>query len=259
MNRRQSYWRLLKTITKVSNAGNRCGHDPDHPKFMINIFPYGANGKHREMDNTGERRRSMLQYAIIEKLHEYFNNPKMLPMLNAVNGSDRQQRSERRESIIGFIESCIYSMDLVSLRVGYPGDDGTFVYRTMEYLAEKAGLNAKRAERALADIKACGFITVKKACKKNSDNTFTGMASTKCIAREFLAFLGFDKWLSCERNRASSRKREKDDQAHKDEAYSAKGRARSALMAKMLSDSLSTNVWADISDYQANPDPTPTH
>ena len=60
-----------------------------------------------------------------ERVRTYFDDPKVLPSLNAANGSPRQQRSERREACLDLLGALVHYLDLATLRVGIPQADGS--------------------------------------------------------------------------------------------------------------------------------------
>jgi len=80
------------------------------------------------------------------------------PSLDLANGSNRQQRSERREACILMLTVLLKYTDLASLRIGIPTPDG-FLSLTIDFLAKQTGMALRRAERALADLKAAGLVT----------------------------------------------------------------------------------------------------
>ena len=70
--------------------GNNCGHIPDKPRW------FAPPEKHA--NRPGILRR------IIQSIRDYYARPgEILPGLNAVNESDRQQRSERREACVAIL------------------------------------------------------------------------------------------------------------------------------------------------------------
>lgn len=240
-------------------TGNRCGHHPKLPRFLIEKDPFEvAEGESFGDDGTGQKRRSRIQYKLIKKIQSYYKNTSVIPMLNGINGSTRQQRSERREACVALLEAMVHSMDLVSLRIGYPGQRGSddFIYRTMEYLSEKAQISYSRAKRALKDLKSCGILSVKRKCVKNPDKTYTGLASTKCFSKAFMSLLGFNKWLSKERKKAGQRKVEKDIDDDRAERHSPKARAAAVMFTTMLIDGLTGGDMAQVDDDEPIPDPT---
>jgi hypothetical protein len=74
--------------------------------------------------------------------------------LNLANGKDSQQRSERREGCL------IHYLDLLTLRVGIPQDDGSFGGIGLEWIAELSGMGLRRVERATHDLVAAGIVVV---------------------------------------------------------------------------------------------------
>ena len=204
----------------------------------------------------GGKRRTRIKYKVIEKIQEYYSKPSVIPMLNAVNGSARQQRTERREACVSLLEAMVYSMDLVTLRVGYPGEHGTgdFVYRTIEWLAEKASISISRAKRAFKDLKSCGILSVKRVCRENDDGSHSSLAASKCFSKAFMLLLGFDKWMSKERKKASARKHEAQVDAEDAAKRTPQARAHSIMMTQMLLNQLTGGNLHDIDDDEPIPD-----
>jgi hypothetical protein len=141
----------LKAFKKAS--GNRCGHRPDTPRFFIPP-EHHAN-------------RPLFLRTTNKATEKFYDDPSLLPLLNAANGSTRQQRSERREGCVVIMQSLIHYTDLITQRVGIPQADGSMTGLTMPFLATIAGLSLRRAERAIRDLVAAGMITVHPICKKN--------------------------------------------------------------------------------------------
>ncbi|MCP5460035.1 MAG: hypothetical protein H6971_10450, partial [Gammaproteobacteria bacterium] len=125
-------------------GGNRCGHDPRAPRW------FQPPEKHAP--------RPAILRKLNEKLRGYYRRPGvLLPSLNGVNGSERQQRSERREACLDLLGGLVHYLDLATLRVGVPGDEG-FRGIPMARLAGLSGLSLRRAERACRDLVAAGII-----------------------------------------------------------------------------------------------------
>ncbi|POZ50679.1 replication protein RepA [Methylovulum psychrotolerans] len=186
-------------------SGNKCGHNPASPRY------FSPPEKHAP-------RPKLLPVAII-RVTVYFSDPSILPTLNAANGSERQQRSERRESCIAILSCILHYMDLITLRVGIPQADGSMQGLTMPYLAELSGLGERRAERAIHDLKAAGIITVHPICEKVSDTVYKGVAAIRTVSMKLFVILGLDAWLNHERRRAVERKADK--QAKRDRKAAA--------------------------------------
>lgn len=190
-----------KKLKKVF-SGNKCGHQPDAPRF------FAPPEKHA-------LRPSVLRTSIA-KLCGYFSNPKLFPLLNAANGSDRQQRSERREACVLLMSCILHYMDMVTYRVAIPGENGGMGL-TMPYLATLTGLGERRAERAIRDLKKAGIITVHPICKKLEDATYKGLAAIRAVSKHFFAALGLLDWLKHEQRKATERKIQREEKKRRKE------------------------------------------
>ena len=172
--------------------GNNCGHIPDKPRW----FAPPENHANR----PGILRR------IIQSIRDYYTRPgEILPGLNAANESDRQQRSERREACIAVLGCILHYTDLITLRVGIPQPGGSMAGLTMPFLAELSGLGERRAERAVADLKKAGIITVHPICEKLEDATYKGYAAIRTVTKHLFTALGLSAWLEHERRKAQER------------------------------------------------------
>jgi hypothetical protein len=178
--------------------GNNCGHNPDKPRW------FAPPEKHA--NRPGILRR------IIQSIRDYYARPgEILPSLNSANESDRQQRSERREACISILACILHYTDLVTLRVGIPQTDGSLAGLTMPFLAELSGLGERRAERAIADLKKAGIITVHPICEKLEDATYKGYAAIRTVSKLLFTILGLSAWLEHERRRAQERNNKRTD------------------------------------------------
>lgn len=185
----------------VFGEGNRCGHNPASPRW------FAPPEKHA--DRPGVLRR------LIERIRDYYPSPSAtLPALNAVNESDRQQRSERREACLGLLGCLLHYTDLVTLRVGVPQPDGSFQGLTMEFLAETSGLGHRRAERAIHDLAAAGIVSVHPIAKRIDDCTYKGFAAIRAVSRSLFDAFGLGAWLRHEREKAAKRREKKERKAN---------------------------------------------
>jgi len=178
------------TCSKLN--GNKCGHSPDSPRF------FSAPEKHAKGPEILRRAQIAIQ--------DYFRRPEILPLLNAANKSERQQRSERREACISILSCILHYTDLVTLRVAIPQTDGSTAGLTMPYLAKLSGLGERRAERAVRDLKSAGIITVHPICEKISDTVYKGYAAIRTVSRHLFTVLGFHDWLRHEQRKAQERR-----------------------------------------------------
>ncbi len=137
----------------------------------------------------------------MERLTDYYYRPrKYIPSLDLANGSQRQQRSERREACLAMLYVLLAYTEVASLRVGRPTKSG-FVNFTVPWLARRSGLSLKRAERALADLKAANIVTVSQARILQPDGTWKGLAAVKAISRHLFAAFGLNVMLRLQRDR----------------------------------------------------------
>ena len=206
----------LSALAAAIGSGNRCGHIPTAPRFFS---PPENHAPH-------PRILVRLQAAI----EAYFNDPTTLPTLNSANGSPRQQRSERRESSLAFLGTLIHYVDLATLRIGLPKEDGTFLGLSMEFLAERAGLGLRRAERACRDLVNAGILTVHARVEATADGSYRGLPAVREITTALFKVFGLNKWLPHEREKAA--KRQKRRQQRQENAQTAADAGRQELNLK---------------------------
>jgi hypothetical protein len=202
------------TIKQPKTTGNRCGHSPKNPRFFV------PPPHHKLRPGILLKFRGCAQ--------AYYVKPSVFPGLNAINGSKRQQRSERREACVAMAECIAHYTDLPTMRVGIPQPNGTIRNLTMGFLAEKAGLNFRRAERAIRDLKAAGFIKVQSICRKVGDNAYKSLAAVRTVSVKLFHALGLGGWLKSQRDYAKARRAEKTG------AYNEKTAKQSSLHAFMV-------------------------
>jgi hypothetical protein len=192
----------MASIAFAFPVGNRCGHDPHSPRW------FEPPASHRE--------RPGILRKLMEKARAYYDDPAgTLPSLNLANRSERQQRSERRESCLAVLFVLIHYLDLVTLRVGVPQGHDRFGGLTMERVAALAGIGLRRAERAIADLVAAGLIGVHPIAIETAPGQFVGRAAIRAVSPALFAVFGLGRWLRHEREKASARRRK---QARKAEA-----------------------------------------
>ena len=175
-------------VQRVNSGGNFCGHDPKAPSFtLVRPIKKGRNGVPRVLT------------LLIERLVSYYGNPRRtIPALDLANGSERQQRSERREACIKLLAAILGRTDQVSLRVGIPTSDG-FMNYTVKYLCADTGMGLKRVSRALADLKAADLISVTQARTVDADGNWRGLAAVKAVSKNLFGIFGLGKMLEYSR------------------------------------------------------------
>jgi len=181
-------------VPRENLGGNFCGHAPLSPRFTL-----------ARPAKTGTGGIPHVLTLCAERLKDYYYSPrKIIPSLDLANGSERQQRSERREACVLLLTALLKYTDLTSLRVGIPTQDG-FISLTVDYIAKQTGMTLKRVERALADLKASGLVTLSQPRKRLPDGAWKGLAAVKAISRHLFAIFGLDRRLKKERAKASKR------------------------------------------------------
>ncbi|HHV7521264.1 TPA: hypothetical protein ACUNF5_002747 [Burkholderia orbicola] len=184
-------------------------HDHDRPQ------PVSAYGTALPLDaeplrshapaRRGGRPRILTEMQ--NRLDAYLDDPDQhLPTLTAANGSDRQQRLERRVACVQLLRAMLKYLDLASLRVGIPQRDGGFMSLTMPFLAKHACLPVRRAERAMRDLLRAGLVTAQQRAEKSEGGGYRGLASLRQLPAALFGAFGMSKWLRHERSKAVMRR-----------------------------------------------------
>ena len=210
--------RLATALAGVgTGTGNRCGHVPSAPRFFT------------PPDNHAPHPRILVRLQ--EAIETYFSNPDCLPSLNAANGSARSQRSERREACLSLLGALIHYLDLVTLRVGLPQDDGTLRGLSMPFLAERAGLGLRRAERACRDLVRAGLLKIHPRVEATAEGGHQGFPAIRRIPAALFKIFGLDAWLQRERDKAAQRRRRRQRRQETTRTAADAGRRELALEA----------------------------
>lgn len=171
--------------------GNKCGHSPESPRWFA---------------PPKQHTRPKIIEKAIQEIKRYYSDPaSTIPSLNLANGSDRQQRSERREACLSVLACLLHYLDLATLRVGIPQNDTSFQGISMPFIADKASLSLKRAERAVRDLVRAGLITVHPLCQKIGDTVYKGYAAIRTVSAKLFTIFGLAGRLRFERDKASTR------------------------------------------------------
>ena len=176
--------------------GNNCGHLPSIPRWF---------------EEPEQHTRPHIIKNLIAAIQVYYKEPAAtIPSLNLANGSDRQQRSERREACVSVLACLVHYLDLATLRVGIPHADQSFQGITMTFIAERCDLTLRRTERAVADLVASGLLTIYPLCEKLEDATYKGFAAIRTINAKLFSIFGLGGRLRYERDKAAARIRKKE-------------------------------------------------
>ena len=231
----------LSAIATAVASGNRCGHIPTAPRFF---HPPETHAPHPR-----------ILVRLQEAIETYFRDPTCLPTLNSANGSLRTQRSERRESCMSFLGTLIHYLDLATLRIGLPKEDGGFLGLSMEFLAERAGLGLRRAERACHDLIHAGILTISPRVEATAEGGYRGLPAVRKISTVLFKIFGLEKWLQHEREKAA--KRQKRRQQRQENAQTAADAGRQELALNAAQRRAKTTVPPPASPTSV-PTPTPT-
>lgn len=172
---------------RFHRIGNGCGHIPSKP--LAYIHP------------THHQDRPDFLESIKQKLSQYYWQCKdYLPNLNFIweGGEERQKRTERREAIMLVAQSLMQYLELWSLRVGVPCNNGDFNNLTYEFilndinrgLRDDEKLTLRRIRNALQDLKRAGYIKIKHQREKAAKGKFKGLPSIIEVCRVFFIHLG---------------------------------------------------------------------
>lgn len=177
-------------------SGNRCGHNPNKPKFLVQPHAQKA-------PKFIARARELVEH--------YYYRLKELPQLDTLN-PHRKKRSERREAVIQTLKALLKYMDLVTMTVGVPTKDGQ-VGLTLLRLHKETTISWPRFKRAIADLRAAGLLSISQPRMTNSAGQVRGLVGIKAISARLFEALKIDFWLRRERERASKRQRAKANKA----------------------------------------------
>lgn len=126
------------------SAGNHCGHCPSAPRFFT-------------ASNTS--RPDVLKIAQ-KAAKDFYNAPdQFLQSLRHANGTESQQRTERRECISAALQVMLEYTDLDTLQVGTP-IQGEIAGIQLGFIAKKLGFHVKRVYRGIKDLATAGYIKI---------------------------------------------------------------------------------------------------
>ena len=170
--------------------GNRCGHDPRHPQLSpLQPIRKGPGAPPRILSLAAE------------KAKEWFFSPGICPQLQS--RPNRQTRSERREACQVILEFLLSRLDLATLCLGVPTLNNGFIDLDMKAIVAGTGLNQRRCERAIGQLKTAGFMEVKQPRFKTKAGKYLGLRAIRVITARFFEWLGLGAMLARERARAS--------------------------------------------------------
>ncbi len=205
-------------------GGNRCGHVPSAPRFDVTP-PEGANPA-----------RPALIGKAIAQLRRYYDSPRdgrwdelsqgerharLERQIEAAGaGSDegrrlarrlarwRQQRSERREALVGVVTLLLSYTDIATLTVAVPSGEG-WLGLSAPWIGARAGLSASRVKRALATLTRCRLLAAtgqgRRFDRRRRRFVGTGWGPVRRFSFRLIRALGLD--VSWDQARRRQRKR----------------------------------------------------
>ena len=226
---------------RINEGGNFCGHYPFAPRLELKApIKHPLDPEFKRLRETAWAYENnvpakpkggipLVLALLIERIPQYYSRPRgTIPSLDLANGSDRQQRSERREACICIMAAFLKYLDVSSLRVGIPTKEGFFNF-TVKYLAKSTHMSLKRCERAIKDLKRAGLITVSQPRELQPDGSWRGLAAVKAVNKALFEVFGLGEMLKKERDKASKRLKAKSDQWRRD----SDGKPNRAGVARM--------------------------
>ena len=182
-------------------SGNRCGHDPQHPRLNAAVsIPKGKGGFPRILSLAAERAKA------------WYFHPGKCP---ALHGRGRQIRSERREACQIVLEVIFRHLDLASMCLGTPTPASGFIDIDMRTIVRDSGIGQRRCERAIALLRKAGFMHVKQPRRQNEEGAYFGCRAIRIVTEALFEALGLGPMLHRERARASERLRRKAQKMNK--------------------------------------------
>lgn len=186
-------------------SGNRCGHDPEAPRWFT--------------PPDDHKQRPKVIQTWIERVRQFYQTPSRIPTLAAARhtramlddpsatSKPRKMRSERREACCDLLAAMAHYCDLPTLCLSVPQPDGSMLPVRMDTLAEKAGLSLRRAERAMRDIATSALVSIHERCEFK-DGEYKGRAAIRAIPKEFFGLFGLESRLAHDRQKISKKRRE---------------------------------------------------
>ena len=169
--------------------GNRCGHKPDGSTLGV-----------AKSLVTGEQgaQPKLLQMSC-EVIDSMFHNPQKF--LKSIFFRDKRQvRSEFREAICKVLKTIMKFVDLATLRIAVPDENGALKNITLGVIAQHAGLSLGRCTKAWEYLQERGLARSQKQYEV-VEGQKRGLASFKWLALEFFESIGLGSWFSSDRKK----------------------------------------------------------
>lgn len=169
-------------------SGNRCGHRPDTPNFLV--------------QRHTEKLPLVLQRAY-ERVEDLYPRIATLAELDTLNPC-RRKRSERRESHVQVLKALIKYLDLVTMTVCIPSDDGQ-IGMTLHRLWRETSISWSRFKRAISDFRRAGLMTISQPRTTTRAGDVRGLVAIKALSVKIFQAIRLNLALGRERRKASRR------------------------------------------------------
>lgn len=180
----------------VSPGANTYGHDRLNPYFLA-IEPVRRGSRPPVLTRLAGR---------IAELYDDLRRPRWRMIAKQTNRTRRTERvrrmySPRREAMVRLLQAITLNLDLTTMLVMAPdGRTGQLQPVTLQYLAKRAGLGLKRADRAMADIEAAGLVFVKQR-REIQGGQWRSLSAIRRVSPLLFAALGLGEELKKARRR----------------------------------------------------------
>lgn len=180
-------------------TGNRCGHDPENPRYF--------------QPHPDARPRPGIIEKLVRAAEVFYRRPSTLPGLGfhpgkAPGAKHRLVRSEAREAEAAVLGSCLYRMDIVTRHVMSLDAAGNRRHVSIDELRASTGIDSpERAERAFATIARVGVCGSSRRAELNAQQEIRGRPSAKQIPIAVIRALGcYREWEAASREEYQRRK-----------------------------------------------------
>ena len=188
----------------MSSTTNSFGHDRFNPVFLA-IEPVQKGGRPPVLTRLANR---------LPQLYEMLTKAQWRAMTtfrisrNRRTPRQRQIYSQRREAVVRLLQAMVTSLDLKTMAILCPdGRTGRLEAVTLSWLAQRAGLGLKRADRAMADIESMGLVFVKQRRESSQDGEWRSKAAIRRVNKLLFSVLGLGDELDKARKYKNDRLR----------------------------------------------------
>ncbi len=181
----------------VSPHGNSFGHDKHNPQFL-RVDPIKRGCKPPVI---------LRLMARLEDLYDDLRRPRWRMAALQSNRTRRTHRvrrmySQRREAVVRLLQVIVAHTNLLGMVAVAPDRrTGQLEPVSLAYLADKAGMGLKRADRAMADIEAMGLVYVRQRRRLGDAGEWRSCAAIRRVSPLLFALFGLGNELKAAQRR----------------------------------------------------------